>query len=443
MKTLNRQILHLALPNIVSNLSVPLLSAVDTALVGHLPNSWSIGAVAVGGMIFNFVYWGFGFLRMGTTGLAAQAFGQKDKRASSLVLSRTVLVALAAAVLLLLFQNVIAKIAFFLVDASPQVELFAKKYFFIRIFAAPATLSLYALIGWFLGMQNARFPMIISIVINLLNVALDAWFVLGMHMDADGVAWGTLIAQYTGLVLALFFLWKYYRSHIHRFGLTEILHRGELLQLFKLNGDIFIRTLFLIFVFSFFTAKSASFGDEILAANAILIQLWMIFSYGIDGFAYAAESLVGRYIGAGNRGQLRLLIRLLFKWGAGLGLIFSLTYFLLGKPILSLFTNQETVFTLAVSYLGWTIAAPAVNSFCYIWDGIYIGATASAAMRNSMILATLGFFLPVYYIGHQLWGNHGMWLAMLLFMAARGVSLTLLAGKNVFEERGLMNEKKK
>ncbi len=434
MKRLNRQILHLALPNIVSNLSVPLLSAVDTALVGHLPNTWSIGAVAVGGMIFNFVYWGFGFLRMGTTGLTAQAYGQKDNRGSSLVLSRAILVALSAALLLLIFQGVIAKIAFFLVDASPQVERFAKKYFFIRIFAAPATLSLYALLGWFLGMQNARSPMIISIVVNLLNVALDAWFVLGIQMDADGVAWGTLIAQYAGLVLALFFLWKHYPTYIRSFRFHEIVHKQELTQLFKLNRDIFIRTLMLIFVFSFFTAQSASFGDSVLAANSILIQLWMIFSYGIDGFAYAAESLVGKYFGAGNYRQLRETIMLLFKWGIGLGLIFSLIYFLLGKPILSLFTNQEAVLGLALSYLGWTIAAPVINSVCYIWDGVYIGAIASAAMRNSMILATLGFFLPVYYIGHMLWGNHGMWLAMLLFMAARGVSLTFLAGKNVFKK---------
>jgi len=201
MKSLNRQILHLALPNIVSNLSVPLLSAVDTALVGHLPNTWSIGAVAVGGMIFNFVYWGFGFLRMGTTGLTAQAHGQNDNRQISLVLNRSLFVAIAAAVILLLLQGLIASISFSLVDASSQVELYARKYFYIRIFAAPATLSLYALIGWFLGMQNARFPMIITIVINLLNVALDAWFVLAMGMDADGVAWGTLIAQYFGYML--------------------------------------------------------------------------------------------------------------------------------------------------------------------------------------------------------------------------------------------------
>ena len=429
MKRLNRHILHLALPNIVSNISVPLLSSVDMGLVGHLPDSWSIGAVAVGGMIFNFVYWGFGFLRMSTSGLTAQAYGQKDKRLSSLILSRAFGVALIAALLLVFFRGVIADIAFFLVDASPQVELAARTYFLIRIFAAPATLSLYVLLGWFLGMQNARFPMIISIVVNLLNVALDAWFVLVLNLGVAGVAWGTVIAQYVGMILALYFIRQYYRSHIRRFRASEIWHKQELIQLFKLNRDIFIRTLLLIFVFSFFTAKSASFGDSVLAANSILIQLWMIFSYGIDGFAYAAESLVGKYIGAGDRGQLRATIRLLFKWGAGLGLAVSLIYLLLGRPILSLFTNQETVLTLALSYLGWTIAAPLINSFSYIWDGVYIGATASAGMRNSMILATLVFFLPVYYIGHSLWGNHGMWLAMLLFMAARGISLTLMSRK--------------
>ena len=430
--TVNKQILRLAIPNIISNLSVPMLSVVDTALMGHLPNSWSIGAVAIGSMIFNFVYWGFGFLRMGTTGLTAQARGRENDTESSMILTRALLVAGTAAVFLLVFQYFIAEITFSLIHASDKVEYFAKNYFYIRIFAAPATLALYALTGWFLGMQNARFPMFVTIFVNLLNVAFDAWFVLGLGMGSDGAAWGTVISQYAGLALAFYFLKRYFPNYIRRFSAAQILHKNELIRFFKLNGDIFIRTLCLIFTFSFFTAQSASLGDKILAVNSILIQLWSVFSYGIDGFAYAAESLTGRFIGAKNETLLRKTVRLIFYWGTGLGAAFSLVFFLLGREIISLFTNQTAIISTTVHYLGWTIAAPLINSFSYIWDGIYIGAAASKAMRNSMLLALFVFFLPVYYISVPYLGNNGMWLALVSFMAVRGISLTLLAKKHIF-----------
>ncbi len=429
---MNKQILHLAIPNIISNLSVPLLSVVDTALVGHLPNTWSIGAVAIGSMIFNFVYWGFGFLRMGTTGLTAQALGKEDPIESSLILSRAILVAFIAGILLIFTQTLIAGFSFRLVEASPQVELFARKYFYVRIYAAPATLGLYALTGWFLGMQNARYPMIITVVVNLINVALDAYFVMILKMDAEGVALGTLIAQYLGLILGLFFLFRKYPKFIRRFTFAQVTKKAKLTRFFKLNSDIFIRTLMLIFTFSFFTAKSAEFGDSILAANSILIQLWMVFSFGIDGFAFAAESIVGKFVGAKDTRKLKQAIRLIFIWGTGLGFGFSIVYFLFDQYILALFTNQNDIIQLALQFMGWTIIAPVINSFCYIWDGIYIGATASKAMRNSMILATIGFFIPAYYLGVNWMGNHGMWLAMILFMILRGFSLTLLAKKNIF-----------
>lgn len=431
-KRLNKKILHLAIPNIISNLSVPLLSVVDTALVGHLPNTWSIGAVAIGSMIFNFVYWGFGFLRMGTTGLTAQALGKEDSLESSLILSRAILVAFIAGILLIIAQTLIAGLSFHLIDASSQVELYARKYFNVRIYAAPATLGLYALIGWFLGMQNARYPMIITLVVNLINVVLDAYFVMILKMDAEGVALGTVIAQYLGLMMGLFFLFRKYPHFIRRFTLAQVSQKEELKRFFKLNSDIFIRTLMLIFTFSFFTAKSAEFGDSILAANSILIQLWMVFSYGIDGFAFAAESIVGMFIGAKDVRKLKRAIRLIFIWGTSLGFGFSVVYFLFDRSIIALFTNQKDIIQLALQFMGWTIIAPLINSFCYIWDGIYIGATASKAMRNSMVLATIGFFIPAYYLGVNLMGNHGMWLAMILFMIVRGISLTLLAKKNIF-----------
>lgn len=429
---LNRQILRLAIPNIISNLSVPLLSVADTALVGRLDQVYYIGAVAVGGMIFNFIYWGFGFLRMGTTGLTAQALGRKDDSETVLILGRAAAVALGCSSLIVILQWPIAEFSFYLVNASPEVEQYASSYFYIRIFAAPATLSLYAIQGWFLGMQNARYPLYLTVVTNLLNVGFNFLFILGFKMNSDGVALGTVCAQYIGLLLAAYLFNRSYGHLWPAFKKTEIFEVKAFKRFFVLNRDIFIRTLALIFTFSFFTAKSAEFGDSILAANTILIQLWMIFSYGIDGFAFASESLVGKFIGAKNILNLKKVIRYIFIWGTALGLFFSIAYFAFDQQLISIFTDKEEIISLAMTFMAWTIIAPLVNSFCYIWDGVYIGATASMPMRNAMLISAFIFFLPVYYFGRELWGNHGMWLALVLFMAVRGISLTLLARKYIF-----------
>jgi len=428
----NRQILQLAVPNILSNLTVPLLSSVDTALVGHLSEVYYIGAVAVGSMIFNFVYWGFAFLRMGTTGLTAQAYGNQNQSEMFSILIRALIVALVSSLLLLLLQFPIVKFSLFLVQASPDVEYHAKIYFNIRIFAAPATLSLYAIYGWFLGMQNARYPLYIGLFVNLLNVLASLFFVIGLGMNSNGVALGTVIAQYAGLLLSVFLFLKSYSYLNNQFNWQRILHLEELKRFFKLNFDIFVRTLLLIFVFSFFTAKSAEINDDILAANTILLQLWMLFSYGIDGFAFAAESLVGKYIGAKNEFDTKTIIKMIFYWGLGLGMIFTLIFLAFGKPIVSIYTNMEDVISLAMSFFTWTIFAPIVNSICYIWDGIYLGATASKAMRNSTFIAAIIIFLPTYYLFIDLLGNNGLWLAMILFMIARGLTLTFMAKKHIF-----------
>jgi len=429
---MNKKILHLAVPNIITNLAVPLLSSVDTALVGHLDAVYYIGAVSVGSMIFNFVYWGFGFLRMGTTGMTAQALGGKDHSETLHILLRALTVALIAAFLLILAQRLIEAIGFALVNATPEVEHYARSYFRIRIWAAPATLGLYAFTGWYLGMQNARYPLYITIIANLANVALDIWFVTYSGLKSDGVAWGTVAAQYLGLILAILFFLKKYRPYLGYYRRAALLEMRKVKAFFSLNGDIFIRTISLIFVFSFFTAKSAELGDELLAANTVLMQLWMIFSFGIDGFAFAAESLVGKAIGAGDAKSLHKIIRRIFAWGSGLGLLFVLIYALGASTILRLFTNQEALVNLSLTYMGWTIAAPFVNSFCYIWDGIYIGATASKAMRNTMLFSAFVIFLPLFYIGRYYWGNHGIWAAMLVFMAMRWLTMHVLAPKYIY-----------
>lgn len=430
---MNKTILKLAIPNIISNLSVPLLGAVDTALVGHLDEVYYLGAIALGGMIFNFIFWGFGFLRMGTTGITAQAFGEENKPGSVMTLARALCVAGVFSFLILLLQVWIADLSFWLVEATPEVERYTRIYFDIRIYAAPATLGLYAINGWFLGMQNARYPMIVTIVLNTLNIGLDVFFVYSMNMHVDGVAWGTLIARYVGLALAVILLIAKYRDWLRAYVQDRLLELESLKKFFSVNRDIFIRTLCLIFTFSFFTAKSAEFGNIILAANTILLQLWMMVSYGIDGFSFAAESLIGRYTGSQEKDKLKAAVAYCFFWGIGIGFFASLAYGLFDRPILTLFTDQQKVIETALIFYAWTIAGPAVSSFCYIWDGIFIGATATVPMRNSMIIATVLVFLPVYIIGVPYLENHAIWLALTLFMIARGVTLTAYAPKHILK----------
>ncbi len=430
---MNRRILQLAIPNIISNLSVPLLGAVDTAVIGHLDAVYYLGAIAVGSIIFDFIFWGFGFLRMGTTGLVAQAFGANQTKETRIILARVLLVAFSLSILIILLQLPILKLSLLMVNASTEVEEYVQVYFSIRIFAAPATLALFGLNGWFLGMQNARYPMYVTILLNALNIVLNLIFVLKYNMNVAGVAWGSLIASYFAVGFAV---WLYARNY-HIKGIAIV--REELLQLetlkkfFSVNSDIFIRTLCLVTSYAFFTAKSAENGDVVLAANTILLQLWYISAYGIDGFAFAAESLVGRYFGANNRERLMEAIKGCMVWGIGIGLAGTACYALFGQQIVSIFTDQTIVLESIQVVLIWTVFAPIVNSICFIWDGVYIGATATPPMRNSMLVATVFVFIPVYYITLQLLGVHAIWLAMFSFMLARGILLSLLAKKHIFK----------
>lgn len=428
---MNKKILRLAIPNILSNLSVPLLSSVDTAIVGHLEKVSYLGAIAIGSMIFNFVYWGFGFLRMGTTGLTAQAFGKKNDEEIILVLARSLSVALLTAISIFGLQYFIKEISFYLVTTGPEVEKYARDYFDIRIFAAPATLGLYAFHGWFLGMQNAKYPLILTVVVNVLNIGFNFLFIYGYGMNVDGVALGTVFAQYFGLILAIFLYLKKYREFTAALIIKKIMDVEPIKKFFSVNFDIFLRTLSLIFAFTFFTAVSADLGTEILAANTILLQLWMILSYGVDGFAFAAESLVGKYIGAGNKQKLQSAIKYSFIWGIGLGVILTIIYFFLDREILAFYTDKTEIINLASAYFIWTLLAPLTNSICYIWDGVFIGATATKPMRNSMLLSVLIFYLPIYYLTVDILGNDALWLAMISFMIVRGVSLTLYAPKYI------------
>lgn len=423
---MNREILRLALPNILTNLTVPLLGMVDMFLMGHLNFSVFMGAVALGGVIFNLVYWGFAFLRMSMSGVAAQAFGKGDKEAMSVVLQQGLLMALGGGVLLLLLQWPVEQFSFWLLEGSPEVKSIARDYFYVRIWAAPAAIMLMVFYGWFLGMQNAIYPMIIAVTVNLVNVVSSFWFVRVWDMQAEGVALGSVVGQYTGLMMAVaFFLYKYRWARQFFSVHTARLGKG-FGRFLNVGGDIFIRTLCIIAVFTFFTSRSAGIGDDTLAANSALLQFLMLFSYFLDGFAYAAEAMVGRWFGSGDKSAFRRGVRHLLVWGGVLGLLFSTAYALAGNRLIWLFTDQQHVIDLGTNYLWWVIAMPLVSFASYIWDGIYIGATASKAMRNTMVIAAgLFFFLP-FYLFFPILQNHALWLSMLLFMLSRGILLSLI-----------------
>jgi MATE family multidrug resistance protein len=429
-RILNKQILSLAIPNVISNLSVPMLSAVDTALMGRLENEQYLGAIAIGGIIFGFVYWGFSFLRMGVTGLTAQAYGARDSEESTLILKRGVIVALLIALLLLLLQPLIAALSFYLMDAGPEVEQLARSYFHIRLCAAPATLTLHVFHGWFLGMQNAKYPMFITIVVNLLNLALNFFFVKVLMMTSDGVALGTVIAQYLGLLCTIALFLRRYRYLWDGWHLKGVLHLPSLKHFFRIGRDILIRTFAVLFCHAFFTSKAAALSDTALAINTILLQFIHILAYGIDGFAFAVESLVGRYKGAREITNLKRSVRYSFWWVLLLSAGFSLVFGLLGTKLLYFFTNKTDLLIGARPYLIWIAIAPPINSVAYIWDGVFIGATASTPMRNSMLASTV-VFLCAYVLLKGL-GNHGLWMALTLFSIARGATLTALAPKHIF-----------
>ena len=432
---MNRRILKLAIPNIVSNVTVPLLGAVDLALMGHLENKVYIGAVALGSMIFNFIYWGFGFLRMSTSGFVAQAFGKRNFTAVMINLARPLTLAIFTGLGLIVLQLPIAALGFWIVESSAEVEFFARQYFHIRVFAAPATIALYAFTGWFIGMQNTRLPMVIAISVNVLNILLSVFFVRVMGMAADGVATGTVIAQYLGLLLAVFFLRKYYKRFFRYFNRKLLWERTAMARFFHVNKNIFIRTLCLIIALSFFTIRSAAAGDTILAVNSLLLQYFMFFSFLIDGYAHAAEALTGRFVGANNRAALRQSIRLLFVWGGGIAAAFTLVYLFGGEVILQLLTSNPEIVAAAKPYLFWTAVIPLISFAAFIWDGIYIGATASVQMRNAMLLSTLLVYFPAYYLLQNHLGNHALWLAFVLFLLARGLTLGLMAPGAIFKKQ--------
>ena len=425
MNNRDHQILAIALPAIVTNITVPLLGLVDTAIVGHMGSAAYIGAVAVGSMIFNLVYWVFGFLRMGTSGMTAQARGRRDFSEATQLLMRSCRVSLSIALLIVVLQWPVREGMLWFIGPSEDVWPLAVTYFNIVVWGAPAMLSLYSLSGWFIGMQNTRIPMFVSIIQNVVNILASLTFVYGLGMKVEGVALGTVVAQYAGCMVALAFLWRYYRK--------VIISRGQSSHLltfspshFSTNRDIFLRTLCLVAVNLYFTSAGARQGATILAVNTLLMQLYLLFSYIMDGFAFAGEALGGRYWGARDMEAYKDVVRRLFGWGAMMTILFTAIYVVGGKPFLSLLTDEPQVVEASQTYVWWAYLIPAAGVAAFIWDGLFIGTTKTRGMLISSAIATLIFFATAT-ITIVIMGNHGLWLSMILYLLTRGIIQTLIS----------------
>jgi len=428
MNLRDRQILHIALPSIVSNITVPLLGLVDVAITGHLGDAAYIGAIAVGGMLFNIIYWMFAFLRMGTSGVTAQALGARNLTEVAAVMQRALLVAIIISAVMLCLQVPIREGALYIIRPSAEVVAFTCTYYNICIWGAPAALMLFVLTGWFVGMQNSRAPMMVAMIQNVANIMLSVVLVYGLGMKIEGVALGTVLAQYIGLVSALLFFVPYYLRINKYYREKTVLTAAALTKFFSLNKDIFLRTCCLILVHFFFIAAGAKQGDAELAVNTMLMQLFTLYSYIMDGFAFAGEAMVGKAIGGRMRGIYDDTVRRLFRWGWGVAALFILAYLLLGKPFLSILTDDATVLDVAQVYQPWTLLFPLCGMAAFIWDGIYIGATATKGMLISMASGMVMFFL-LYFTLVPVWGNHGLWIAFVIYLATRGITQTIMRKK--------------
>lgn len=421
---MNRRILQLAVPSILANITIPLVGVVDTAIVGHISDASAIGGIAIGTMLFDLLYWNFGFLRVGTSGMTAQAFGRGDRKECTRLLTQSLGIVGIATMAIWVLQWLFVTAVLACVPCSPEVASFAREYFFVRIWAAPATLSLLAMKGWFIGMQDTVSPMAVDILVNVVNMVVS--YVLAVHtpLGPIGVAYGTLVAQYSGLVLAVMILWLKYHLQSTRAELRAALRWDRMRRLMQLNGNLFIRSLCFMVVYVGFTSLASKYGDTELAVSAILMKLFMLFSYFVDGFAFAGEALVGRYIGERAPQMTRRAVRLLFNWSLGVGLIFTAVYALWGDDCIRLITTDMMVIDGARPYMAWLIAMPIVSTLAFMWDGVYVGATAGIQIRNSMIWAAVAF-VGAYLACYRWIGVQAIYVAYFAHLLARVVYLSI------------------
>lgn len=419
---MNREILRIALPNIISNITVPIMGIVSTMIAGHLGDSvTTIGALAIGVSIFNFIYWNCSFIRMGTSGITAQAFGASDNHTTTLMLARAVVVSVAVGFTMLLFQKPLGLVALKIMNGGEMVA----DYFFARIWAVPAGVLLFGLNGWLTGMQNAVIPMVVAIFVNIIHIACSLWFAFPLGMGIVGIAYASVVAQWTGVAITAAITWWHYGNRLERITWREVMDMQAMRAFFVINRDIIIRTLCICAAYTFFTAASARMDDPtILAVNTILLELFTLFSYMNDGFAYAAEALTGRFIGARDGRSLRECVKKCMVWCMVVGVAYVALYVGWWRELLGLFVedgaNAEQIIDYAGRYIGWIIIIPLAASLPFMMDGIMVGATQSRIMRNSMVLATVAYFL-LFYSLEPVIGNNALWLAFTSFMALRGV----------------------
>ena len=426
---MNRQILRLAIPSILANITIPLVGLVDTIIVGHISDAHAIGGIAIGTMLFDLLYWNFGFLRVGTSGMTAQAYGRGDNQHCARLLTQSVTIALVGAVIIWALQWLFVTAVLAVVPCSQQVSAFAREYFFIRIWAAPATLSLMAFKGWFIGMQDTVSPMAIDIFVNVVNMVVSYVLAVYTPLGALGVAYGTLAAQFTGLLLSLvIILWKY--QYVWRGVSLWRLAKDKqgIGNLITLNANLFVRSLCFMIVYVGFTSLSSLYGDTDLAVCSILMKLFMLFSYFVDGFAYAGEALVGKYVGeqqvhSQKESSLARVVRLLFVWSLGVGCLFTLIFALLASPIYHIMTSDLLVINRLADFTPWLVAMPIISTLAFMWDGVFAGATAGKQIRNAMIYAAIGFVVGYVALYHW-WGIQALFVGYFLHLLARVLYLT-------------------
>ena len=431
---MHKEILSLAIPSIVTNITVPLLGLVDVAIVGHMGDASYIGAIAVGTMMMNVICWLFGFLRMGTSGMTSQAYGRGDSKEAATILFQAIALGAAIGILFVLFQPLLLRLFLFFMRPSDEIRAFASVYFHVCVFGLPAALVMYGLTGWFIGMQDTRTPMTVSIFQNIVNIMTSLLLVYVFGMKVEGVALGTLTAQYSGLLLALYILRRKYASHYQllfsQFTLkpgdySSFSYKHTLNRFFRVNRDIFLRTLFLVAVNAAFTSVGSRQGDVILAVNTLLFQFFTLYSYIMDGFAYAGEAICGKYYGAGNAPSFHACIRRLFAWGVIMTVVYTAAYYFGANDILHVLSNEQTVIEASEPYLLWVALIPIAGMGAFIWDGVFIGITDSRGMLLSCFVAAIVFAI-ILSLFFTTMGNHALWLALLSYLLARGVMQTIL-----------------
>jgi MATE family multidrug resistance protein len=420
-----RRVWNVAWPIILSNVSVPLVGIVDTAVVGHLPNPIFIGAVALGTVIFSFLYWGFGFLRMGTTGLIAQAVGVEDWDELRATLARALIIAIVLGGTILVLRGMFSEIAFWALEGSAKVETFAKQYYDVRVFGAPAALVNFVILGFVIGIQNTRAALALLLLLNVTNVLLDLIFVLGFGWGVEGVAAASLISEYTAAAFGILLVRGILAQLGGRLSSYRLFDRSRVKTILSVNLNIFVRTLCLLLAFFHFTSTGARLGDLILAANAVLMHFQMFMAYSLDGFAHAVEALAGSAYGARDRRAFTSAVHASTVCAASVAVTYCLVYAAFGSSIVALITGIDEVRATAERYLPWLILTPVVSVWSFQLDGIFIGTTRTAAMRNAM-LVSLAVFLFAVWIFLPLWHNHGLWAALMVLMATRAVTLAIV-----------------